>query len=343
MFRKNIVKYVDDLVAANAARDGDRFHEAVRNVARSAGKATPEQAHTALTRLAPVLESIPFGIGNPVAGLAGGIVGLEGDFRPVLPVLVDRAIAVLTAAVRFHAFYQEKFGEEPPDAEDEAAVLPTLERVAHPETGSDEGRALGEAWFTANEWVQPVLFLCQRKDVRAALPRRAELTAAVAATTELVGAAGWLNGLLQVLDDETLLVLDRASGRAFRVTISGIGDNFQLHTLLAAALPAEVLPGSPPSAAEVAAASTGDLEPPGGIRGNFNLADANGKWIWNEGRPVDIPHLDGVRVAVVDPPPYTRTWNAGRAYPLMIPSVQLTAEFSPADAATLRSKIKTVG
>ncbi len=343
MFRKNIVKYVDDLVAANAARDADRFHEAVQNVARSAGKATPEQSHAALTRLAPMLVSIPFGIGNPVAGLAGGIVGLEGDFRPVLPVLVDRAIAVLTAALRFHAFYRENFGEEPPDPEDEEAVLPALGRLAHPNSGSDEGYALGQAWFTANEWVQPVLFLCQRKDVRAALPRRAELTAAVGAATELVGAAGWLDGLLRVLDDEPLLVLDRASGRAFRVTISGVGDNFQLHTLLAAALPAEVLPGSPPSAAEIAAASTGDLEVPGGIRGNFNLADVNGKWIWNEGRPADIPHLDGVRVAVVDPPPYIRTWNAGRAYPLMVPSVQVVAELSPADAAALQAKIKPVG
>ena len=48
--------------------------------------------------------------------------------------------------------------------------------------------------------------------------------------------AVWLIGLLEVLDDEPLIVVDRATGAACEVTISGIGDNFQLHTLLAATL-----------------------------------------------------------------------------------------------------------
>jgi len=36
------------------------------------------------------------------------------------------------------------------------------------------------------------------------------------------------------------------------------------------------------------------------------------------------PRLEGTRVVVIDPPPYERTWNAGRAYPLMRPSVTVT-------------------
>lgn len=32
------------------------------------------------------------------------------------------------------------------------------------------------------------------------------------------------------------------------------------------------------------------------------------------GRPADTPSLEGTRVVVIDPPPYVRTWNAGRAY-----------------------------
>ena len=151
-----------------------------------------------------------------------------------------------------------------------------------------------------------------------------------------------------MLDDEPLLVLDRGfagTGLGFRVTIGGIGDNFQLHTLLAAALigdPARgLLPGRAPSAVVVAAAGTGDdVQPAGGLSGNWNLVDAYGEWIWNEGRPADIPHLDGVRVAVIDPQPYARTWNIGRQYPLMVPSVRIDAELPPAEATLLHARVK---
>jgi hypothetical protein len=55
------------------------------------------------------------------------------------------------------------------------------------------------------------------------------------------------------------------------VTISGIGDNFQLHTLLAASLIGEesrgMIPGQPPTPAEIAAASDGEVTPPDGIMG----------------------------------------------------------------------------
>ncbi|WP_436530496.1 hypothetical protein [Actinoplanes sp. HUAS TT8] len=333
MFGRTVVKYADDLVAAHAARDGDRFAKAGQGLARTAAKAGPEQLAQAVNRLAPLLAEIKTGVGGNLAGLVGGLVGLDGDFRPVLPVLTDRAIAVLGDALRF----PDVLGAEPPDPEDESAIGPVLEGLA------PENRPLAEAWFTADDWVQPVLFLNQRKDVRAAQPRRDELTAAVAAAEEVIGAAQWLHGLLQVLDDETLLVVDRASGRAFRVVISGLGDNFQLHTLLAAGLPPEILPGAAPSPVEIAAATTGNPQPPGGISGNVNLVDAFGAWIWNEGRPADIPHLDGVRVVVIDPPPYARSWNTGRGYPLMVPSLQVTGELPPAEAAELAAKIKPSG
>ena len=58
----------------------------------------------------------------------------------------------------------------------------------------------------------------------------------------------------------------------------------------------------PPAPAELAAAGTGSVQPHGGINGTFNLVDAFGTWIWNEGRPAGIPHSDGIRVVVLDPP-----------------------------------------
>jgi hypothetical protein len=51
--------------------------------------------------------------------------------------------------------------------------------------------------------------------------------------------------------------------------------------------------------------------------GSFNLLAPDGTWVWNEGTPTDIPVVDGVRLLVLDPPPYERSWPAGRFFPHM--------------------------
>jgi hypothetical protein len=58
-------------------------------------------------------------------------------------------------------------------------------------------------------------------------------------------------GLAKVLDDEPILVVDHVTGRGFRLTMSGVGDNFQRHTLIADRLvgdPARGLVGGEPPA-----------------------------------------------------------------------------------------------
>ncbi|GAB2865046.1 hypothetical protein [Lentzea nigeriaca] len=184
-----------------------------------------------------------------------------------------------------------------------------------------------------DEWQPALLLPLQDEDVRLALPHRDRLLAAVPADS-------WLSGLLQVLDLEQLLVLHPLSGKGFEVTIGGIGDNFQLHTLLAYRLIPLHIPGEPPSLSWVEAASVGpDLEPAGGIQGQFELSDAFGETIWNEGRPSDIPLLDDRRVIVLSPPRYQRSWNAGRLYPMMTPMVDVTRELPPDEAASWLAKV----
>jgi hypothetical protein len=70
------------------------------------------------------------------------------------------------------------------------------------------------------------------------------------------------------------------------------------------------------------------------------FCDAYGAWIWNEGRPTDIPRLEGTRVVVIDPPPYERMWNAGRAYPLMRHSVTVDEILPSTEAARWLSMMK---
>jgi hypothetical protein len=336
-----LMQHVEDLIGAVESRDEERFGTALDGLAGAVPAAAPDEVQSALARLAPVLAGIPFGIGGVLVQVAGGMVEYGTDPAVLLPTLVGRAVDAMEQAARFEAAYRAAGFGDPPDSEDSEQVGLTLQRFVGSAgaRGQAETDALDlvQAWFCAGQWVQPVLYLAQRKDIRAMLPERDRLTTAVEVVRERVPAAHWLAGLLQVVDDEPLIVLDRTTGRGFRVTISGIGDNFQLHTLLAAALigpgSAAGLPGPAPNATEIAAATTGDdVAPAGGIRGNVQLTAADGGIIYNEGRPADIPELDGTRVLVLDPPPFPRTWNAGRAYPLMAPTVTVDGEL-PADEA----------
>ncbi|PWU50633.1 hypothetical protein DLE60_18215 [Micromonospora globispora] len=203
---------------------------------------------------------------------------------------------------------------------------------------------LAEGWFSSAQWALAATTLLQIAQVRTGFPSRGQLAEAVGRVAPLRPDLQCLDGLLEVLDDEQLVVLHRPSGRGFEVTISGVGDNFQLHTLLAATLSGDpaagLLEGVAPDPSWVAAATDGPLQSDGGrIRGQFNLVDAYGEWIWNEGRPADIPVLDGRRVVVLDPPPYLWTWNIGRTYPMLHPEVRLDRVLPVDEAAGWLSRV----
>ncbi|MFL6072419.1 MAG: hypothetical protein ACJ73S_03380 [Mycobacteriales bacterium] len=339
---------VDELLAVVEGNDHEAVSVGFDGVARAAMKASPDQIQAVLPALVPVLARIPIGMGGMLAGLAGTMAEHGTDPAVVVPTLVGRAIEAMELAARFEQAYQAAFGE-PPDPENPDLAQPTLQRFVGSATdrGTTEPEAFAqvEAWFCGDQWVRPVLLLSQRQNVRAMLPDRPRMTAAMDAMREHHECAYWLYGLLLVLDDEPLIVLHRATGRGFRVTINGVGSNFQLHTLLAAALIGEeshgMLPGQRPSAVEIAAATDGEeLTPPDVIHGRFNLVDAYGSSIWNEGRPADIPTMDGTRVVVLDPPPYPRAWTAGRPYPFMRPTVTVHGPLPASEAARWLAQVR---
>jgi hypothetical protein len=336
----SLTRICGELINAATARDAEQFRRMLSEVPDAARRAEPAQIVDGLIILAPLLAVIPLGIGADLAQLAGAMAGLADDPMIILPILVDRAASAMEQAARFAALHSAEL-DRPPDSGDPSLIEPTIARM----TGAADRLNLGEpeivelaaAWFTGSGWLQPVLYLAQRKDVRLAMPQRERLTAAVAARAEDIGNAQWLHGLLLVLDDEPLIALHRDTGRGFRLTISGVGDNSQLQTLLAAHLRGGrwrgKLPGRTPSAAVVAAATDGDPTPAEPIVGQFNLVDGYGKWIWTHGRPYDIPFFRGVRVVVLDPPPYARSWPEGRVYPLMTPTVTVAEPLPRAEAA----------
>ncbi|WP_346535341.1 hypothetical protein [Micromonospora sp. DPT] len=350
--KRSLPDLCTDLAEATMRLDERASRKAIRAIAGQAEAAGAAELTEGVQRFVPALEQVAVGNGGRLAQLTAGLIEFGADPFPVLDILVERLAEGLEQAARFPVL-ADKLGDgltahTRPTRPAEAAALRDRVTRAAPAAGLDteEAVAITQAWFTVNDWIPSLLLPLQQKRVRQALPERARLTEAAAAMTEHAEDAPWLLGLLAVLDDEQLVVVHRETGRAYSVTISGVGDNFQLHTLLAATLigdPAQgLIGGERPHHAWVAAATDGELAPPGGLRGQFNLVDANGEWIWNEGRPADIPLAGGRRVVVLDPPPYQRSWNIGRAYPLMMPEIRLDRVLPADEAAGWIQRIRPV-
>jgi hypothetical protein len=186
-----------------------------------------------------------------------------------------------------------------------------------------------------------IAHLSRSKALRSAARSRPELLEQTLQVDDVAGLhRSFLAMILQVLE-ETLLVLHVEQKKGLEVRISGISDNFQLHTLLAGAIigtPAEGwLAGEAPSRRAVAECRDAPLNRSGGdnVTGAFNLfnwtglqpdgalpegprMDAAKHWIWNEGCPADIAPFEGRRVVLLGPPPYARYWRAGRQFPGMV-------------------------
>ncbi len=155
----------------------------------------------------------------------------------------------------------------------------------------------------------------------------------------------WLRPLLLVLDDEPLLVLCPETGLGVRLVIGGISDNFQLNTLLADRLvregtegPEWGLPGRRPPAEEVAVADgSGPQSTDGTVDGQWSLygwraLQPDGElpdeipvdhWIWNEGSPASIEPFEGLRVVLIGPAPYQRSWNLCRSFDALVATAEV--------------------
>ena len=114
------------------------------------------------------------------------------------------------------------------------------------------------AWHTLELWCQPAIAVLARD---AELRRRA-LSSPLRAQLDLLRSsnkcAAHLWKLIQAPINESVLVLAPEKGLGFELRISGISDNFQLHTLLAHALRkhASLVPNPP--AAEIVAVAQGE-------------------------------------------------------------------------------------
>ncbi|KDN88068.1 hypothetical protein [Kitasatospora cheerisanensis] len=309
-----------ELEQGAAARDGERTERAFAAAVNALQAAGDAECVAAGPRLAALLPQFPpVGPRSVLATAAGFCVERGADAGACAgPILAD-VRDELAAALRFAAAWRATGADELPEPDEELIDEALLARL-----GGDQYEALrlARAWCTIEQWQAPALaVLCRSTEVRRR--HRAELLP-LCRELEVLGRHDLkcLSYALAVLDDEPVVVLHRPTGTGYQVRIGGIGDNFQLHTLLAHLLiGGGHLPGTAPSADSVRLAT--DPAPADGTRsgivatGSFTLLAPDGGRIWNEGLPDDIPEVDGHRLLVLDDPQYPHGWNADRFFPLL--------------------------
>lgn len=308
--RERFLDAVTGFEAAVRAQDADRSQHTFQELHTYFDQAGDHEITQAGPRLAALLPKVPPGPRGVVAVMAGACVERGADATRCAPHILDGLADALAAAGTFCERWAATGGGDlpEPDAGDPGPEI--VERV---------GWEAATGWWSLPQWETASVAMLNHPAVRTGLDsaRRTELLRALSAVEEASGHPfKCLTYALLVLDDEPLVVIHRPSGTGYALRMHGIGDNFQLHTLLADVLVGGGhIPGRAPSAEEAAVCR----DAPGQVltTGSFNLVAPSGEWIWNEGTPSDIPVVDGVRLLVLDPPPYGRSWPAGRFFPGM--------------------------
>ncbi|WTX95320.1 hypothetical protein OG234_09925 [Streptomyces sp. NBC_01420] len=307
---------VSDLEEAVAARDGDRTGRAFGAVMSSAESASDAECVDAGPRLSALLPAFPPTGPRPMLATAAGYCVERGaDPLACAEPILDGVRQDLLDAAEFARRWTAS-GDELPAPDQELIDDAFLARL-----GDDDYEAtrLALAWCSLDQWQPPALaVLCRSTEVRR---RHASDLLPLCRAVEALERHDLkcLSYALAVLNDEPVIVLHRPTGQGFEIRVDGIGDNFQLHTLLAHVLVGGGhVPGTAPSPESVRLATS--PEPAQGesdavATGFFELLAPDGTRIWNEGLPDDIPVVDGRRLLVLDTPSYTRTWNADRFFP----------------------------
>jgi hypothetical protein len=334
---------VADMQATSRAGDETGFDRCLAGLSAAGRGASAEELTGALEDMAPWLCKL-HGLFAKAALLAGAFVEWGGSPLPLAEALPHWVAYKMQLYALFQDVWDRASGGRPlPDQKDLRAMRPAIETmtaaVEHarlPVQGVDQ---IVATWFDLDDWLKLMITLMGRLEFRAAMADRNEVRQSAAAIADTVQAADFVYGLSVVLDGELLVALDHATGHGFHLTMSGIGDNFQLHTLLADRLAGHGQRSpfglEPPKPEWVASATDAPpllpLTDP--ILRRFRLFDGLGYYVFPEGRPADIAPLDGARVVVLHAPLGRYGWSSGRTYQHMTPTLTLDRFMEPAEAA----------
>ena len=354
------------MAAVTPRVDREAVQAAQAGLYGDAADASPAELDGAVSILGDALAELA---GNHEAGAllaitCGGLVEGGASALPTGTLLLQHVPKVLMAASRFINATLNRLpedyepDEELPEEELQAVgeTMVPIELVRAQARRDPEG---GAAFASVELWALPLIACLTRdRDLRAIARGTRKLNKRAYAA---VGYRGFLTIALDILDDEPLIVLHPSTEQGFELTISGVCSNFDLHVLLADRIgregeqgPADGVPVTRPSADAVRSAEGHDVGSKPPVIGAWNLYDWRGIgpggalpdpsdsefWIWNEGRPSDIPRLEEHRIVVLGPPAYERNWRATRTFAGLRASMTVDRVMSPEE---VRAWIDRIG
>jgi hypothetical protein len=307
----------------------------MERLADTAQAGGPESLTATVEALAPLLP----GLGGDfamTAVLAGACVEWGASPMALVDVLPQRASEAMMLNEVVPEFWAKAARGRPlpePVSASSPQLVRTLTRPTRWRRGVDKGTMtrIAMSWFDMEDWLKALITVMADADFRAAVSDdvKAELREHAAAVGHRSQLAAWVGALAAVLDDEPLVVIDPRTHRGYALTMSGVGDNGQLHILLADRLVGDpgqgLVAGNRPARSWVEAATSGNpyLGPDDPAIRCFRLFDGQGTYISPEGAPADIEPLDGTRVLVLHPPNGNYAMGAGRVFEHMMPTLRL--------------------
>ncbi|WP_431872949.1 hypothetical protein [Nocardiopsis eucommiae] len=328
-----------ELIDASVATDPQQFPPAVHKVYLLASQIPASERELALEALTPLLsgDHAAPGIIADLSVVAGALVEMGTDPGPAGVEILHRLRTMGRGAIVFVRAWERTGGGPPPDPD---AVTADAEARVAADLGPDAPAAT-MCWWTIRRHGLAARTMLGEPSVRAHTRNdpstHTELVAIAHQLSDHLDEFDEVRALLRMAETSSALVMDRASGRAFRVRFDGVSDNFQLHTLLADALigpHGQGLPGDAPDPRWTASFRDGPVDPAAQtVWGWWNLVAHDGAWVWNEGVPAEIPTIDSEHVLVLDEQPYPRSWNAGRRLPHVRAWLEVDSELDTEEAS----------
>ncbi len=228
---------VDHLMAVVEARSPDvpALQHAVRAIVQQGEQATQQERQTALQRMTVLFSQVK--LYPPAALIAlgcGALIEQGADPAIASAAILECTYEALQRAPAFGLACQNEAGRHPgeSDPQDMQACVNQYGQHLIQEM-PEEARA----WFALQPLCTAALAVLMRlPHMRAAIRQDPAFKAALAECPANNSSIDCLRDVLAVLDNEELVVLHPALQWGYRIRISGIGTNFQLHTLLADAL-----------------------------------------------------------------------------------------------------------
>jgi hypothetical protein len=314
--------------ARNSAAHDAELQKAAQTFLVAVGNASPGEIKEALTAI-----SEHFAMEDPhragfLALVCGALVEQGVDPSPLVAPLRQRMTTLFASASRLADACRARLPEpnSEQDERDPAEDFENIRRQLAAEMPSEYG-----AWEALEQFWRPAIAVFSVSPAARAASRDLRENARNIADYNTAG--HWISMILSVLDEEPIVAIEPATGAGLLGRISGVVDNFQLNVLLMHEFPksglfarrrvpqrvAAVAQGRGPQQTSDIVTGVWNLYTWEAIQPGLKLPDsndygANAFWIWNEGRPADIPVFEGRRVILLGPPSYPRSWQSQRMF-----------------------------